>query len=1111
MQEMWAAPPIPEKGVQVPPGTGCAWNVLEQGNIIHIRIIILEELSPMDAAAYPPSPMVEAPAPKEVQPTPAPAGEPALSQSTAMVPVAPKEEEEGATSVDKFLSSTRPRDVFDGVGSGLKVAGAAVVAGTGALIAAPVLGAREEGVSGFFKGLATGAFGAIAVTLGGAVAGATQIARGVYNTPEALSNALQANKRWDAESGLWVDDCCNLRQESQEAAAIGEESSDEEVPDDGRPARKVADTSFYDILEVKPNATAAEIKKNYYKVALKLHPDKNQNDPEASVKFQKLAQAYQVLSDPKLREKYDVNGADAIRDQALPNIDPGLFFSMLFGAEQFEKYIGKLYLAMQTDHIARDLQKDFERHQQGGQEGVPGRDVIGNSIEREMRWGSEKKDQHIKRQQFVREVTCATQLVGRLDRWVMGRNMEGWTKSVLKETAELAQVSFGGRLLRTIGWVYECAADQYLTCLWGNFTVDGHLQSWRDSAHSTSVKANAVSSMARSALAVKEMTDAAGAGMSDEDQTKRDEAARQALTSFEGSLPVFLQTIWDVSQMDIESTLYKVCDKVLKDISVPWQIRYRRALALKRLGQMFRDAGFVGFLLHPRLVFVTSSLLSVTDLAVTCHQGENCKATVMPLKGDRLLSCPLFAANGTSHPSEGALGREWLEDRGGSPLDENSGLGHLLHPEEMTSLGTLPCPTKYEDEQPSKIHDCVVVGTTAGRLVQLGRGLSQDTWLPRRLLQRHASEVPGPGAFAVLGRGRFLGVLHRGASAVRLLDLAAGGREHSTWSLPQPAQDATLDSPGHFAGICAGKDALYALQEIPGTITMPAALCHFHLDGYAFPLSLLPGSSADFREKYMPKYLAFRKFCEEKQLWSDYRFKSHVLLPWLHDLLVKNERLHRISKEVLGTDHAVIWSTDWCVKPQTSPQHFTWHQDSTYSKFGLDGVTVWLAFSHVKPSSGPILYRRFSHRMGQLKHVEDSADSANLLAFGQYIPEDDPTPLTSSPLSAGRNWTHLPLVPACELRPGEATAHSFLTIHSSQANQDPEPRVALAVRLVAGRAGAGRRDRATLLCGQAEKVCFELEPPPREELGPREFAEWQKSMDREKEMYFEGRDKVAYK
>ena len=154
-------------------------------------------------------------------------------------------------------------------------------------------------------------------------------------------------------------------------------------------------------------------------------------------------------------------------------------------------------------------------------------------------------------------------------------------------------VALPGRLLRTIGWVYECSADQWLVSCWGNFTVDGQIQSWKDGTHSTEVKFKAVSSVAKTAFAVKEMTDAAGSGMQDEDQAKRDAAARQALTSLEGSLPVFLQTIWDISQMDIENTVYRVCDRALKDISVPWQIRYRRALALKRLGQIFRDAGQV--------------------------------------------------------------------------------------------------------------------------------------------------------------------------------------------------------------------------------------------------------------------------------------------------------------------------------------------------------------------------------------------------------------------------------------------------------------------------------------------------------------------------------------
>merc|ERR1712050_300912 len=76
-------------------------------------------------------------------------------------------------------------------------------------------------------------------------------------------------------------------------------------------------------------------------------------------------------------------------------------------------------------------------------------------------------------------------------------------------------------------------------------------------------------------------------------QANKEEAAKQTMTSLEDSLPVFLQTIWDISALDIESTLKSVCDKTLKDISVPWQIRHRRAIALLRLGRVFRDVGQV--------------------------------------------------------------------------------------------------------------------------------------------------------------------------------------------------------------------------------------------------------------------------------------------------------------------------------------------------------------------------------------------------------------------------------------------------------------------------------------------------------------------------------------
>lgn len=586
LQELYAAPPLCADGVQVPEGRGCAWNVVEVGATIHIRIVIMAEIVPMDPFAYPPpTPKEDLPPPEEER------SEPILSDSTALAQIKTGEDPDG-NAVERLMNSTRPRDVLDGVGSGLKAAGAGILAGTAALVGAPVVAAREDGFTGFLTGLATGVCLSVGLAVGGVVAGATQVVRGVYNTPEAISQA-QAGKRWDVELGAWVDDTCNLREEAAKAAQEDREDDDDGSPgSDGRPSRKVADTGFYDIIGVKPNASPAEIKKAYYKAALRLHPDKNQDDPEASKKFQQLAQAYQVLSDPKLRDRYDQMGVEGVSDEKLPNIDPVLFFSMLFGAEQFEKYIGKLYLAMQTDHITKDLQKDFERHSQNP-DGTSGREVLGSSLEREMRWSSDKKDQQMKRQQFVREVQCAAQLVSRLDRWVSGRNQDGWVTSILQEATELSQVSFGGRLLRTIGGVYEAAADQFFMSLRGNFTVENYAQSWKDSAYSAKVKVQAMSSVAKSAYAVKQMHDVAGVGMAEEDQAKKDEAARVALSSFETSLPVFLQTIWDISQLDIESTVRKVCEKVLKDVSVPWQIRYRRAEALLRLGRIFRDAGQV--------------------------------------------------------------------------------------------------------------------------------------------------------------------------------------------------------------------------------------------------------------------------------------------------------------------------------------------------------------------------------------------------------------------------------------------------------------------------------------------------------------------------------------
>lgn len=65
---------------------------------------------------------------------------------------------------------------------------------------------------------------------------------------------------------------------------------------------------YYEVLGVDRKADADTIKKAYRKLAIKYHPDKNPGDKAAEEKFKEAAEAYDVLSNPEKREKYDQFG-----------------------------------------------------------------------------------------------------------------------------------------------------------------------------------------------------------------------------------------------------------------------------------------------------------------------------------------------------------------------------------------------------------------------------------------------------------------------------------------------------------------------------------------------------------------------------------------------------------------------------------------------------------------------------------------------------------------------------------------------------------------------------------------------------------------------------------
>src|SRR5947209_19936157 len=87
---------------------------------------------------------------------------------------------------------------------------------------------------------------------------------------------------------------------------------------------------YYEVLGVAKTADGEEIKRSYRRLAMKFHPDRNgDNKTDAELKFKECAEAYEVLSDPEKRRRYDQFGHAGVGGgHDFSHMDVGDIFSM---------------------------------------------------------------------------------------------------------------------------------------------------------------------------------------------------------------------------------------------------------------------------------------------------------------------------------------------------------------------------------------------------------------------------------------------------------------------------------------------------------------------------------------------------------------------------------------------------------------------------------------------------------------------------------------------------------------------------------------------------------------------------------------------------------------
>jgi len=298
------------------------------------------------------------------------------------------------------------------------------------------------------------------------------------------------------------------------------------------PAAKVTlasgDDDYYDLLGVTKDATDAQIKKGYYKMARQWHPDKNPDNAEAELKFKAISEAYECLSDPQKRQIYNTQGKEGVHHAASGQVDIKMVFKLMFGGGQFDELFGDVCeLPMLKQMIGVQQQNPYEQDP------------------RFMHANQEK----LRREEDIYCKQLAIKLKEKLEQCA-ALGDRGFKELCDKDGLELCEAPGGVELLAMVGYVYAQEGKQYGGRFFG---FEGFFAQIQEKAHVASTGTAVLMDAIKTANMHQEMQ----AGARSEEEQRKNEAKMMRSG---------LNVVWKMGKMLLEERVRRVCEIMMSSV-----------------------------------------------------------------------------------------------------------------------------------------------------------------------------------------------------------------------------------------------------------------------------------------------------------------------------------------------------------------------------------------------------------------------------------------------------------------------------------------------------------------------------------------------------------------